>query len=881
MTSSSLFSKHDMSEEKIEEYQTQSFEVPVNVASVACAENVTGGSQDIQQFETQSLKVDSNLSMIGSVEKETVGAQKLEEVIDVISPDRNYIEIYSPETERSRSANRRRKRDKYDEPLENFLARRKKAKQKKQTFAKKVQSFITNFFSTNKVKREKKGKDDGELDILSFQQYNYTPRRKVRAMDEPDIEIIDVVAALVCKPNQPRVVQKCREMASTSTAVGTSAAAACLVSPETDVTAHTMKSEEVMVHAEGKMKPNSQWELPSERIVEERDQLQKQIQQLSQEMAEMKEVISHKRNLPGLMYMKSKILRKSKKSLKIEPKKKSGKSTRRTTSKDGGSPSEDGGKRMDIDVDMSSLQTGENEAGQNSGTESGAKNMDVDVDMSSLQTGENEAGQNRGTESGVKNMDIDVEMSSLETGENEAGQNRGTESGSKKMDEAAEMSVVEIVENEPRKEVASGSEDGMKKMDIDFARSPLKNTEIEHNKDDGTSIKKNEIHRSSNLVFGGEFHVAPENMDSKDTTSYEDGVLKAMEKSSDPIVLVVDDQHVTSTDHVTEENEEGGKTELSLAQNAAADGIDKKKYLGPDCNNGDEYSDNEALVAAIVSKEDSKKVSDAKDVCRNAKDVTYDEEQIPQKTVSDTEPRPTTIPPPTENEDDLLGNPSEAAALDLDIDENQENKLLGEDNRNQTQAKTSARPSTDDANSNENVEGEESQESEEDDDGGEGGEYSHEGEEGENADDGEESENADEDEEGDENGDDDNELSENEDEDPGPDEVYDDGEENDIEDDDPDCERGNGPNEQDATFMDSTYTGIGSMDINSTVQSIGQIPKPQQSSTPWRRESSMSLDYPSTPKARTGIISKENSVFYSKQQEKRRMSSPTSSDVPV
>ena len=178
-TSSSLFSKCDISEEKIEEFQTQSFEVTVNVRSIARAENVTGGSQEIQQFETQSLKVDSNLPIIGTVEKVTVGAQKLEEVIDVSSPDRNYIEIYSPETERSRSANKRCKTDQYDKPLENFLAHRKKAKQKKQTFAKKVQSFITNFFSTNKVKREKKGKDDGDLDILSSKQYNYTPSRKV------------------------------------------------------------------------------------------------------------------------------------------------------------------------------------------------------------------------------------------------------------------------------------------------------------------------------------------------------------------------------------------------------------------------------------------------------------------------------------------------------------------------------------------------------------------------------------------------------------------------------------------------------------------------------------------------------------------------------
>ena len=274
-------------------------------------------------------------------------------------------------------------------------------------------------------------------------------------------------------------------------------------------------------------------------------------------------------------------------------------------------------------------------------------------------------------------------------------------------------------------------------------------------------------------------------MDSKDTTSYEDSVIKTMEKSSDSLVLVVDDQHLTSTDHLTEENKEAGKTgcvdmqepltdvlkqgsqgtELSLAENTgcrAADGIDKKKYLGPDFDDGDEYSDNEAIVAASVSKEDSEKVSDAKDVCGNAKDVTYDEEQIPQNTLYDTEPRDTTNPPPTENEDDLLGNPSEVVASDLDLDENQENKLLGEDNGNQTQAKTSPRPSSDEANGNENVDGEESKESEEDDEGGEGADYSYDGEEGENADEGEE---------GDENGDEDYEFSENEDEDAGQDEV--------------------------------------------------------------------------------------------------------------
>ena len=618
------------------------------------------------------------------------------------------------------------------------------------------------------------------------------------AVDEPDIEIIEVVAALVFKPNQPPVMQKCREMTSTSTAVGKTASAACSVNAEKDVTSDTMKSEQVMVHAEGKVKPNLQCELPSERVVEERDELQKQVQQLSQEMAEMKEVISRKRSLPGLMYMKSKILRKSKKSLKIEPKKKTGKSTRRKTSKDAASGSEDGVKKMDEESEMSSVETGENEAGKNTAT---------------------------GTESGVKKMDEEAEMSSVETGENEAGKNTatGTDSGTKKMDEEAEMSSVETGENEPRKEVASGSEDGMKKTDVDFAMSPLRNAEIEDSKDDGTSIKKNEVYPTSNLGVGGEFHVVPENMESKDTTSYEDSVIKAMEKSSESLVLVVDDQHLTSTDHLTQENKEAGKTgcvdmqeplsdvlkqgsqgtEVLLGENAgctAADGINKKKYVGPDFDNGDEYSDNEALVAASVSKEDSEKVTDAKDVCGNVKDVTYDREQIPQKTLYDPEPRDTMNPPATENKDDLLGNPSEAVASDFDLDENQENKLLGEDNGTQTQARTSSRPNSDEANGNQNVDGEESKESEEDDEGGEGGDYSYDSEEGENGDEGENSDEGEED----ENSDEYYRLSENEVEDAGQDEVYDDGEENEVEDDDPDCERGNGPNEGDATFMDST-----------------------------------------------------------------------------
>ena len=72
----------------------------------------------------------------------------------------------------------------------------------------------------------------------------------------------------------------------------------------------------------------------------------------------------------------------------------------------------------------------------------------------------------------------------------------------------------------------------------------------------------------------------------------------------------------------------------------------------------------------------------------------------------DPQERDTTNPLPPENEDDLLGNQSEVAASDLDLDQHQENKLLGEDNGNQTQAKTSSTPTSDEPNGNENVDGE-------------------------------------------------------------------------------------------------------------------------------------------------------------------------------
>ena len=68
-----------------------------------------------------------------------------------------------------------------------------------------------------------------------------------------------------------------------------------------------------------------------------------------------------------------------------------------------------------------------------------------------------------------------------------------------------------------------------------------------------------------------------------------------------------------------------------LGKNAActaADDIQKKKYVGPELDDGDEYSDNERVVADSVSKEHSEKCTDANDVCGNAKDVTEEKKTL-------------------------------------------------------------------------------------------------------------------------------------------------------------------------------------------------------------------------------------------------------------
>ena len=87
--------------------------------------------------------------------------------------------------------------------------------------------------------------------------------------------------------------------------------------------------------------------------------------------------------------MKSKIVRKSKKSLKIEAKKKTGKSKKKTTLKDPASGSEDGANPKNKQFEISSLEIGRNEPGKDvvAGTEDGANKKNEQSEMSSLEIG--------------------------------------------------------------------------------------------------------------------------------------------------------------------------------------------------------------------------------------------------------------------------------------------------------------------------------------------------------------------------------------------------------------------------------------------------------------------------------------------------------------
>ena len=105
----------------------------------------------------------------------------------------------STKTETAHPRKRKRK-DRFDEPLQEFLARRKKAKKEKKTAARGFQHMITDYFKHSKpvVKVEKKDKPStsrastSTTDILESEQYKFDP---TSVPQDDDIEIIEEIPA--------------------------------------------------------------------------------------------------------------------------------------------------------------------------------------------------------------------------------------------------------------------------------------------------------------------------------------------------------------------------------------------------------------------------------------------------------------------------------------------------------------------------------------------------------------------------------------------------------------------------------------------------------------------------------------------------------------
>ena len=102
-------------------------------------------------------------------------------------------------TENQTEVQHRRKRkrsDKYDEPLKEFLERRKKAKKEKQQSKKGLQLMMTDYFKYTKplIKHEKNEKNPkapvGTSDILRSQQYDFD---RSAVPEDDDIEILEIV----------------------------------------------------------------------------------------------------------------------------------------------------------------------------------------------------------------------------------------------------------------------------------------------------------------------------------------------------------------------------------------------------------------------------------------------------------------------------------------------------------------------------------------------------------------------------------------------------------------------------------------------------------------------------------------------------------------
>ena len=229
-------------------------------------------------------------------------------------------------------AHRKCRKDRFDEPLEDFVARRKRTKKEGKDKKRGIQLMVTDFFKYTKpiVKLEKKTSADissnpmaGEKDVLQSQQYNYD---KSAVPEDDDIEILEVIpsretGSKKCKPfvyyvpDSPEEEQLKREPKAEPHSDESPAQHVTLMLPvpenivkeETiEVTPEPISLEVESAHEDGLDE--------SDKPTERESMLMVRVQELSRGLEEMKSVISRKKRIAATETLATKLKKKMLKS---------------------------------------------------------------------------------------------------------------------------------------------------------------------------------------------------------------------------------------------------------------------------------------------------------------------------------------------------------------------------------------------------------------------------------------------------------------------------------------------------------------------------------------------------------------------------------------
>ena len=227
---------------------------------------------------------------------------------------------------------RKCRKDRFDEPLEDFVARHKRTKKEGKDKKRGIQLMVTDFFKYTKpiVKLEKKTSADissnptaGEKDVLQSQQYNYD---KSAVPEDDDIEILEVIpsretGSKKCEPfvyyvpDSPEEEQLKREPKAEPHSDESPAQHVTLMLP---VPENVVKEETIEVTPEPiSLEVESACEDgldESDKPTERESMLMVRVQELSRGLEEMKSVISRKKRIAATETLATKLKKKMLKS---------------------------------------------------------------------------------------------------------------------------------------------------------------------------------------------------------------------------------------------------------------------------------------------------------------------------------------------------------------------------------------------------------------------------------------------------------------------------------------------------------------------------------------------------------------------------------------